>query len=69
LSTAVFSRQRHRDAIERALKELHQYESMIDSALAAQTLRNALYHVGCIVGHVHNEQLLDLIFAEFCIGK
>lgn len=67
----MFTRQRHRDSIERALDALRQFELFIDfdTALAAQALRDALFHIGCIVGHVCNEQLLDIIFDEFCIGK
>ncbi|GFG32202.1 hypothetical protein Cfor_04576 [Coptotermes formosanus] len=40
-----------------------------DTVLAAQQLRKALRHIGKITGHVSTEQILDVIFKDFCIGK
>nr|CAH7739657.1 unnamed protein product [Callosobruchus chinensis] len=40
-----------------------------DLVIMAEHLRKALRHLGKLVGHVSNEQLLDIIFNEFCIGK
>ncbi|KAJ9600798.1 hypothetical protein L9F63_001010 [Diploptera punctata] len=40
-----------------------------DSVLAAQQLRKALRQIGKITGHVSTEQILDVIFKDFCIGK
>jgi tRNA modification GTPase len=40
-----------------------------DTVLAAQLLRKALRHIGKITGHVSTEQILDVIFKDFCIGK
>ncbi|CAH1981216.1 unnamed protein product [Acanthoscelides obtectus] len=40
-----------------------------DLVIMAEYLRKSLRHLGKLVGHVSNEQLLDIIFNEFCIGK
>ena len=40
-----------------------------DAAIAAQHLRRALNEVGAIGGKVAVERILDVIFADFCIGK
>nr|CAI5833885.1 unnamed protein product [Callosobruchus analis] len=40
-----------------------------DLVIMAEYLRKALRHLGKLVGHVSSEQLLDIIFNEFCIGK
>jgi tRNA modification GTPase len=40
-----------------------------DTVLAAQQLRKAIRHIGKITGHVSTEQILDVIFKDFCIGK
>ncbi|PWB84519.1 MAG: tRNA uridine-5-carboxymethylaminomethyl(34) synthesis GTPase MnmE [Methylocystaceae bacterium] len=69
-STALLTRQRHRELVEKA-------ESCVASALlvdkplefAADDLRAAGRALGRIVGAVDVEQILDAIFAQFCIGK
>ena len=37
--------------------------------LAAEDLRQALMSIGRITGRVDVEQLLDIVFKDFCIGK
>jgi tRNA modification GTPase len=69
----VISRERHRDALARALEALetaldgvrgHMPPEIlaVDIALAAESL-------GLITGEVSTEDILDAIFREFCIGK
>lgn len=41
----------------------------VDLAIAAQKLRAAVRHIEQIVGNVTTEQILDVIFQDFCIGK
>jgi tRNA modification GTPase len=36
---------------------------------AAHQLRMAVSAIGHITGHVSTEQILDVIFKDFCIGK
>jgi tRNA modification GTPase len=40
-----------------------------DTVLVAQQVRKALRHIGKITGHVSTEQILDVIFKDFCVGK
>jgi tRNA modification GTPase len=37
--------------------------------LAAEELRRAAYSLGRLLGRVDVEDILDVIFREFCIGK
>ncbi len=36
---------------------------------AAEELREALHQLGRITGRVGIEDILDVVFSEFCIGK
>lgn len=55
-----------RAALERALEKIDRCEP--DELLAAD-IRVALDCLGRIGGKIDNEQMLDKLFAEFCIGK
>ena len=37
--------------------------------LAAEELRTAIMHIGRITGKVGIEEILDVVFKDFCIGK
>jgi tRNA U34 5-carboxymethylaminomethyl modifying GTPase MnmE/TrmE len=37
--------------------------------LVAAHLRQALSHLGDILGTIDNDRMLDKLFGEFCIGK
>ena len=56
-----------RDALKRATLNLSGEQRAID--LAAEDLRIATRELGRITGRVDVEDLLDVIFREFCIGK
>ena len=69
----VITRERHRDALAHTLEALNSALDgltrqmppeiiALDIALAAESL-------GSITGEVSNEDVLDMIFREFCIGK
>lgn len=69
---ALITRARHRAEIERALAALDRaaagdYDS--GPELLAEDLRMAATAIGRIVGAVDVEDVLDAIFAGFCIGK
>ena len=66
---ALLTRARHRTALEDTLAALEQAASAALPELAAEDLRLAVRALGRITGRVDVEDLLDLVFREFCIGK
>ena len=64
-------RQRQRELIADALRILQSYrdEPEAPAEVAAETLRRASIRLGALTGQVGVEDLLDVIFSEFCIGK
>ena len=69
----VMINSRHQDALNRARTATqHTLEALRTGAtleLAAMELRIAVNAVGEIVGKTTTEDLLDMIFSQFCIGK
>lgn len=66
------TRARHREALQDALAALQRAPNALDQGaldLAAEDLRLAARALGRITGRIDVEDLLDVIFAEFCIGK
>ena len=65
------SRDRHRDGLVQAADALMRCRRQLreDVTLAAEDLRLAVTALGRITGRVDVEDLLDVIFSEFCIGK
>ena len=69
---AVLTRERHRLALERAAEALGRSSRRLDEGgaeLAAEDVRLALRALGQITGRVDVEEVLDRLFAGFCIGK
>ncbi|XP_026179583.1 5-taurinomethyluridine-[tRNA] synthase subunit GTPB3, mitochondrial isoform X3 [Mastacembelus armatus] len=62
---------RHRAHLQHCVMALAQYQRYrdIDLALAAEGVRLALTSLGRITGRVGAEEILDIIFKDFCIGK
>ena len=65
----VLSRQRHRDALVECRDALVRFEDAVGAELAAEELRHAAHALGRVTGRVDVEDILDVIFREFCIGK
>jgi tRNA modification GTPase len=67
----LIGRQRQRDLLQRAATSLQRSISVIGTGeeLAAEDLRSAAYALGRLLGQVDVEDILDVIFREFCIGK
>ena len=63
------TRARHREALSEAHACLGRALVAPEIALAAEDLRLALRAIGRITGTVRVEELLDVIFRDFCIGK
>lgn len=68
-STPLITRARHRQALEAACAALDRYPEAGAPELAAEELRQAVRSLGRITGRVGIEDLLDVVFREFCIGK
>ncbi|KAJ8278645.1 hypothetical protein COCON_G00057110 [Conger conger] len=62
---------RHRAHLQQCVEALAQYHHYrdLDLALAAEGVRLALTSLGRITGKVGAEEILDVIFRDFCIGK
>jgi tRNA modification GTPase len=64
---------RHYEAVRDALKSLEQAEAQLmhhaPTELIASDLRSVLHHIGTITGKVTADDILNHIFAKFCIGK
>jgi tRNA modification GTPase len=63
------SRARHREALVETQAALGRALLAPEVALAAEDLRLALRAIGRITGTVRIDELLDVIFRDFCIGK
>ena len=70
---ACIMRVRHRNAIEKALSCINKAYVMFcekhDLELIACEIHDAVDVMKEIIGEVYSEDVLDLIFSEFCIGK
>jgi tRNA modification GTPase len=67
----ALTRLRHQEAVRAALSALDRALAADAShmELCAEDLRLAARHLGDIIGVVGQEEILDRIFAQFCIGK
>ena len=66
---SIVTRARHREALEDVRAALRQARVQTAAELIAEDLRRAADALGRIVGRTGVEDVLDLLFAEFCIGK
>eukprot|EP00118_Oscarella_pearsei_P013977 m.116698 g.116698 ORF g.116698 m.116698 type:complete len:319 (+) comp37582_c0_seq18:1011-1967(+) len=60
---------RHRQHLQECLECLDRSQTADDIVLAAEETRLALNELGRITGQVGTEDVLDVIFTQFCIGK
>lgn len=63
------TRARHRERLEDTKKALQNALELKLPELTAEDLRQAAFSLGQITGRVDVEDLLDVIFKDFCIGK
>jgi tRNA modification GTPase len=69
---AIVSRARHRRALEDTVAALDRAVAQGTTGreeLIAEELRAAANALGRLIGRVDVEDILDIIFREFCIGK
>jgi tRNA modification GTPase len=65
----MLTRERHRQSLETAHRALRRSHTAALPELRAEDLRLAWRGLGQITGRVDVEDLLDVIFRDFCIGK
>jgi tRNA modification GTPase len=65
----TLTRERHRVALQACLDALSRASTASAPELVAEDVRLAVRALGRITGRVDVEDLLDVIFREFCIGK
>ncbi|MCK9305487.1 MAG: tRNA uridine-5-carboxymethylaminomethyl(34) synthesis GTPase MnmE [Bacteroidales bacterium] len=72
-SSTLVTNSRHYQALTFANEALKRVESGLEKQLSTdlltQDIREALFHIGEIVGEVSTEEVLGNIFSKFCIGK
>lgn len=72
-SDVAISRERHRAALARGLEALSAARKSLLAAMppeiVSMDVATAADALGEITGEVHSEDILDVIFREFCIGK
>jgi tRNA modification GTPase len=71
---AIITRARHRQHVEGAVEALIRFETLSQQGtmavdMAAEELRLATSELGRITGAVDVEDVLDVLFTDFCIGK
>lgn len=73
-SAGLVTHERHFAAMSQAVNTLEQAARMVDDGpdrydIAAEEIRTAIRSLEAVVGRVDVENLLDEIFASFCLGK
>ncbi|CAF4635982.1 unnamed protein product [Rotaria socialis] len=72
-TTPYLTNERHRMYLARTVDDLSMFLTFInnnqDLVLAVEYLRLAIRSLGTVTGVVYTEELLDVIFRDFCIGK
>ena len=71
--TTLVTNQRHVQALTEARTSLLRVQEglalNLPTDLASQDIREAIYHLGSIVGEISADEVLGNIFKNFCIGK
>ncbi|KDO27216.1 tRNA modification GTPase TrmE [Saprolegnia parasitica CBS 223.65] len=66
----LITRERHRTHLQDCVTHLEAFLSHpYQSELAAEDLRRAIQAIGRILGRIDVEDILDVLFRDFCIGK
>lgn len=71
--SSTLTRLRHKQALDQSLQFLHSAEKglreEISNELILEDLKSAFRSLQELIGEIYSENLLDVIFSEFCIGK
>ncbi len=68
-SSPLITQERYRIALQNAVSNLENFNLQKNIELAAEDLRMTAREIGKITGKVDIENILDVIFSRFCIGK
>lgn len=68
-NSPLITQERYRIALKNSLENLENFSLSKNIELAAEDLRFAAREIGKITGKVDIENILDVIFSRFCIGK
>ena len=69
----IVTNMRHYQALIKALAAIERVHEGLDIGIShdflAQDIRECMFHLGEISGHISTDEILGNIFAKFCIGK
>jgi tRNA modification GTPase len=67
----LIGRQRQRELLQESVCSLERSVAVVDKGeeLAAEELRAASHSLGRLLGRIDVEDVLEVIFREFCVGK
>ena len=57
------------NALGKLSRGINIIENEVGSEIAAIEIRDVAYHLGSIIGLEIGDEILDLVFSQFCIGK
>lgn len=66
---AMITRERHRALLTQSYSQLDDYFQPLPLELKCENLRRAAHLIGQITGKISVDDVLDVVFHEFCIGK
>jgi tRNA modification GTPase len=66
---AIITRSRHRSLLQKAHNHLERFFTVGELELKCEELRLAANFIGKITGKIAVDDVLDVVFREFCIGK
>jgi len=65
----IITRARHRGLLEQTLSHLKRINTHAPLELTCEELRRAALCLGKITGKISVDDVLDVVFSSFCIGK
>ncbi len=69
LPSPLITQSRHREALADALAALERFSPELPIEIQCEELRHAAFAIAKITGKIEVDDILDLVFSSFCIGK
>lgn len=66
---SLITHQRYKESLILALKNIENFSLKNNIEIAAEDLRQASYQISRITGKIGVDEILDIVFSKFCIGK